>query len=285
MRFLILVLSLAACSSNKSGSSDGGSTNPLIAARPYDSFAPSTYVPQTAMPLVVSLHGYGETAFLQDSVFGLSAYAETAGFLVAMPQGLSDSMHHPFWNATDACCDLDHTGVDDVAYLNAVVDDMQAHYNVDPKRIFFVGHSNGGFMSHRMACDASSRIAAIVSLAGAQWKDVSKCKPSAPVAVLQVHGDADTEVPYGGAADLPSAMETVGDWATLDGCAGAVADTGETLDLDTALVGPETHVARASCTAGAAELWTIHGGSHVPSFALPGWPQHFYAFLMAHPKP
>lgn len=290
MRLLaLLTLALAACTPTKAASPDGGGINippsPLVAARPYDSNIPASYDPSQPTPLLVSLHGYGETAYLQDAYMGLTPYSETAGFLLAMPQGTIDSMNHPFWNATDACCDLDHTNVDDVAYLNAVIDDMELRYNVDKKRVFLVGHLNGGFMSHRLACDSAPRIAAIVSLAGAQWKDVTKCKPANPVAVLQVHGDMDNEVPYGGGPDLPSAMETVNDWATLNGCAGPIADTGQTLDLDQTQPGAETAISRASCTAGAAELWTVHGANHVPSFRLPEWPQTFWSWLTAHPKP
>ena len=81
-----------------------------------------------------------------------------------------------------------------------MIDDISTRYNVDPKRIFIVGHSNGAFMSHRLACDLSDRIAAIASLAGAAWNDASKCNPSSQVSVLDVHGDADTVINYGGGA-------------------------------------------------------------------------------------
>ncbi len=279
MRHLLgFALLFAACSSSPAPQ------NALITARPYDSTIPTSYDPSKPTPLVVLLHGYGATPFLEDSYFGMSEYAETAGFLYADPSGTIDSTGSPFWNATDACCDMDHTGVDDVAYLNAVVDDMEAHYNVDRKRVFFVGHSNGGFMSHRMACDAASRIAAIVSLAGAQWFDLSHCKPSEAVSVLEVHGDADTEVPYDGGPDLPSAPTTVSDWAQLDGC-GTTSAMGTAIDLVDTLPGAETQPLSYPCTKGAAELWTVHGGIHVPPFRLPDWPAAVYGFLSAHPKP
>ncbi len=289
---LALALTLAAaCSSSHSSGDGGASSSPLIAARPYDSYVPPRYDPSRPTPLVIMLHGYGATPFVEDAVFGLTEFQASSDFLLAEPSGLIDSMKHPFWNATDACCDFDHTGVDDVAYLNAVIDDMQARYNVDPKRIFVTGHSNGGFMSYRLACDAAPRLAAIVSLAGAMWMDTTRCKPAAPVAVLEVHGDADTEVPYAGSTSFrggsfPGAAQSVADWAAFNGCTGALAPTGRTLDLDATLPGAETSVsAYASCPAGAAELWTIHGGQHVPNFQMPTWVQSIYAFMMAHPKP
>ena len=259
--------------------------SPLVAARPYDIDVPAGYDGNATLPLIVLLHGYGANGFVQDALFGFNRLADDRHVLVAHPDGTVDQSGKHFWNATDACCDFGHTGVDDVAYLNAVVDDVEQHFHVDEKRVFFVGHSNGGFMSHRMACDAAARIAGIVALAGDVWKDPSKCNPSAPVAVLQVHGDADQEVPYAGGADEPSAPDSVATWAMKNGCTGGLQPTGQTLDLDSSLAGSETEEARWSCPAGAAELWTIHGGQHVPAFNLPDWGNDVFDWLMQHPKP
>lgn len=259
--------------------------SPLIAARPYDIDVPAGYDGETALPLIVLLHGYGATGFIQDALFGFNQLADDRQVLVAHPDGTLDQSGKHFWNATDACCDMNHTGVDDVAYLNAVVDDVEQTFNVDAKRVFFVGHSNGAFMSHRMACDAAGRVAGIVALAGDVWKDASKCNPSGPVAVLQVHGDADDTVPYDGTPAEPSAPDSIATWAMKNGCTGGLQPTGDTLDLDSSLAGNETEVARWSCSAGAAELWTIHGGQHVPAFNLPDWGNDVFDWLMQHPKP
>jgi hypothetical protein len=70
-----------------------------------------------------------------------------------------------------------------------------------------------------------------------------------------------------------------------NGCTGGLQPTGDTLDLDSSLAGNETEVARWSCSAGAAELWTIHGGQHVPAFNLPDWGNDVFDWLMQHPKP
>jgi polyhydroxybutyrate depolymerase len=167
---------------------------------------------------------------------------------------------------------------------------MEKQYNIDAARVYFVGHSNGGFMSHRIACDSAPRVAAIVSLAGATWKDQSKCQPAAPVAVLEVHGVMDDMVPYDGTPTQPGALETVADWATKNGCTGSLTATGQTLDLDTLIPGPETTVQRYNCAVGAAELWTMTGtmqnpAGHLPHFAQPAWGDAVWSFLSAHPKP
>src|SRR5439155_20820686 len=121
------------------------------------------------------------------------------------PDGTVDGNNNHFWNATDGCCDFGKTGVDDSSYLAGLIDEIASKYKVDPKRVYFMGHSNGGFMSYRMACDHADRVAAIVSLAGATFADDSKCKPTAPVAVVEVHGNADPTVPYDGQGVVPSA--------------------------------------------------------------------------------
>ncbi len=258
--------------------------------RPYAVTTPSKYDAKVPTPLVVLLHGYSGNASWQDDYFKLSALAEKKAFLLALPEGTKDGLGNQFWNASDACCDFYKTGVDDVAYLKAVIADMKARFNVDAKRVYVVGHSNGGFMAHRLACELSADIAGIVSLAGAVYADPAKCTPSEPVAVLQVHGDADETVAYGGGSVLngvpphPSAKATVATWASKNGCEDTLAATGDTLDLETGLAGAETVVERHACTKGAAELWTIAGGKHIPSFRA-SWAEHLYTFLEAHPKP
>lgn len=265
----------------------------MVAARPYDAKLPSDYSDKKNWPLIVLLHGYGANAGAQDLYFGLSHEQTRLGYLLALPEGTLDSMNKQFWNATDVCCDFDHKNIDDVAYIDAIIDDMSAQYHVDRHRVFLVGHSNGGFMSHRYACDRAERLAAFVSLAGDNYKDAaSRCKPKEPVAMLQVHGDMDTAVPIMGGTDpgsgrsLPSAVDTVGFWAGIDGCQKTLDTSAPDLDLEQSLDGKDTSVGRfLGCTAGtAAELWTIRGGSHVPNFIRPDWANDIWGFLSAHPK-
>ncbi len=260
-------------------------------ARPFRLKIPQGYDGGTPAPLVVLLHGYGSTGQGQDSYFGLSALADDRKFLLATPDGTVDGSGRRFWNATDACCNFGNSTVDDVAYLNLVIDDVQRRHPVDPKRIFVIGHSNGGFMAYRLACEASPRIAGIVSLAGAMWKDGARCQPTQKVAILQVHGTHDATIRYdggaifAGGAEHPGAVETVSAWASRDGCGATLQSGGASLDLVTSLPGKETRVERFSgCDGGAVELWTIEGGSHIPAFGT-SWASAIYGFLTAHPKP
>jgi polyhydroxybutyrate depolymerase len=281
----------SAATTSASSSSGGPITDDFVAGgdRPVTVKVPSSYDPSTPTPLLILLHGYTATGMLQDLYFGMTAVAEAEGLIYAHPDGTVDQTDNQFWNATDACCDFYGTDVDDVAYLTGLVDEIVSKVNVDPKRIYFVGHSNGGFMSYRMACEASERIAAIVSLAGANWLDGADCGATSPVSVAQIHGDMDDTILYGGGMNInayPSAAESTAYFAGVDGCDAMLASGGPNIDLESTLAGNETTVeVYPNCHAGhTVELWTIVGGGHVPNLS-PAFSQQVVDFLLAHPKP
>jgi polyhydroxybutyrate depolymerase len=281
----------------------GPATNALVAARPYRLAAPTALDPLKAYPLVLVLHGWGGSSEHVERYYGLDGLVEERGFLIAYPQGTEETHrrhfwggHRRFWNATDACCDFYGAGVDDVAYLDAVIDDVSAHYHVDAKRVFVMGLSNGGYMSHRYACDRASRVAAIVSQAGATWADAARCSPSEPVAVLQIHGTDDGLVPYAGkpagpsgASPLPSAHQSASTWASFDKCAATPDTSAPPRDLiegslrDDAPDAETTTERWTGCRG--VELWTMRGEGHVPHPRQPIWARTIYDWLAAHPKP
>lgn len=260
--------------------------------RPVDIHVPPQYDGSTPAPLVILLHGYTATGNLQESYLQLTPLADELGFLYLYPDGTVDPGGNHFWNATDACCDFSDSGVDDVAYLTQVIDDTKARYNVDPKRVYLIGHSNGGFMAHRMACERASTIAAIVSLAGATFDDEARCKPDAPVHVLQIHGTLDATIAYGGGnisfgGPYPSAESSASLWSDLNDCTGQAEVDDGALDLERQIVGSETDVRswNLGCKPGGhAELWTIQGGSHIPAIT-DEFSRKAVEFLLGHSKP
>ena len=214
--------------------------------------------------------------------------AEQRGFLYVHPDGTKDALGNQFWNATNACCGFS-SSVDDSTYLMSVIRQVERRYNVDRKRIFLIGHSNGGFMSYRMACDHADTIAAIVSLAGATFTDTSQCAPTEPVSVLEIHGTSDGVISYDGGDILgqtyPSAPTSVATWATYDGCTPTPVPSIETLDLASQIDGPETSVETfAGCPSGVdVSLWTVNGGPHVPALSAT-FASSAIDFLLSHPK-
>jgi poly(3-hydroxybutyrate) depolymerase len=126
-----------------------------------------------------------------------------------------------------------------------------------------------------------------VSISGATFEDKQRCAPKEGVAVVELHGEKDDVIKVEGgelySVKYPSAQATVAHWAAYNGCSGALADTGQTLDLFT-LPGAETKVARFDgCARGAVELWTVKDGPHAPMMG-PSFGKSIGSLLVAHPK-
>lgn len=252
--------------------------------RPVFLEVPTSYDHGTPTPLLLVLHGFGANGFTQLRYTKLDELVEEQGILLAAPDGTVNAEGKQFWNATDACCGAG-SGVDDVAYLSGLIADISAVWNVDPARVYLFGHSNGGFMSYRMACDQADSIAAIVSLAGATWDDPGQCAPSSDVSVLQIHGTNDQTILYGGGTLYPSATASTEIWAGYDGCGTSMTQAATNLDLEVSLDGAETTVQSFDgCPADVAvELWSIEDGSHLPN-VTDGFRTAVWEWLAAHPK-
>lgn len=247
-----------------------------VGERPVRLAVPSSYDPADPAPLVLLLHGFGSTADEVDAVLGLRAEAERRGVLYALADGTPDDGGRRFWDATEACCNFFGPEVDDAGYLADVLRTVAAGYAVDPDGVVVAGHSNGGFMAYRMACEHADLVSAVVSLAGAMPATADACAPSRPVSVLQVHGTADSTIRYDGGSNgpfpYPSAQDSVGAWARLDGCEAGPATEAGVLDVEDSLPGAETSVTTyGGCRDGArVTLWSVEGAEHVPDLA-PGF--------------
>jgi polyhydroxybutyrate depolymerase len=252
---------------------------------------PDSYDSGQPAPLILLLHGYSITGANQEAYMKFLPLAETYGFLYAHPDGLLDQTGNPYWNGTDACCDFFGTGVDDAGYLRALIDEVKWQLNVDGRRVYLVGHSNGGFMAYRMACEHADVIAAVATLAGATYFDPGACNPTQPVSVLQVHGTLDTVIPYAGgvigSVAFPGAVGSVERWASYDGCSPVVDSSAAALDLVSSIPGAESTVTRyvdACAPSGMAELWTMVGADHSPSLTI-AFAETVVQWFYAHPEP
>lgn len=193
------------------------------ALRTYLVHVPPQYDPVRPTPVVLVFHGVGANAASMTAFCGMSKKADEAGFLVAYPNGLGlgglfASFNAGFVKGLDGPC-----FPDDVAFTRAILGDLAAIANVDPKRVYATGMSNGGMMCYRLAAELSDRIAAIAAVGGTLGLD--KCSPSRAVPVLHFHGTADTIMPYDGLGkkissflSVKSVEFTVQTWAQLNDC-------------------------------------------------------------------
>jgi polyhydroxybutyrate depolymerase len=263
------------------------------AGRAYTLEVPPAAALGKPLPLIVLLHGYGSSGQGQSTYFGLDLQVAKRGFLLATPDGTKDDDGNGkrYWNAFPGAPAA--SPVDDVAFLMAVLNDLESAYPVDPDRVYLMGHSNGAFMAYRMACDHAETFAAVVALAGAV--EPSLCHPSHPVSVAVVQGTDDQVIKVeGGRAGAnhhygPLA-QTVDFWVKADRCVGppvsVARDDLVSNDLfrPRAIPGPETDVERASgCADGSeVELWKMEGAGHVPLWNESRWPAAALDFLLRH---
>lgn len=233
--------------------------------RTYHLYVPAA-LPAGPVPLLVAFHGGtgSGTQFQKQSNF--DGLAEANGFIVVFPDGVGlgpNADKFRTWNAGYCCGTAAKQSVDDVAFIADLIDLITGEFEIDSDRIFAAGHSNGGIMAYRLACELSDRIVAIGLQAGSLGVD--ECSPSQPVSVLHIHGTADQNHPITGGigansisnTDFRSAMFSVTAAAAAMGCESAPATS-----VDVA--NPNLTVSSwTSCQQGAeVQLVAVFGASH-----------------------
>jgi polyhydroxybutyrate depolymerase len=179
--------------------------------RDYRLFRPPTLDLTRAVPLVVILHGSPIDAAGMENIIHFDDEATTAGFLAASPNGCGG-----FWSYAEG----GPKSVDE-HFISKVIDQLESQFQIDKARVFIVAVSAGTWVAYRLACDLSSQIAAIASVAGTM-RLADDCAPARPVSILEMHGTLDAQHPwqgYGphGASPVDAVIQR---WTQLDGCAG-----------------------------------------------------------------
>ena len=234
-------------------------------------YLPDDYDPKKKYPMVISLHGFGGSAGMQNTLFDFRPFATKKQFILILPDGLKGTGGLRFWNATDFCCNYGNQDVDDVEYMSDLIEGMSEEYSVDLKRVHLFGHSNGGFLSYRLACDMPGKIASLVSFAGVNWNDFSKCKGVEPIPVLHIHGTKDYLIKYSGSGKFPSAEKTVDQWLTHNNCSKEKVTSQTFKDLRPLNMKvpylTTTEKVWSDCDNGAeVAFWSVKNGDHVMSF-------------------
>ena len=183
--------------------------------RSYKLYIPSIYSGNMAVPLLFNFHGYTSNSNEQMIYGNFRNIADTANFLVVHPQGTLDVNNTTHFNVG-----WGGSSVDDVGFTEALLDSLSAAYSIDQNRIYAVGMSNGGFMSFKLACELSNKIAAVGSVTGSMTPStLGNCNASHPMPIIQIHGTTDPTVPYNGSAGWTASVTNVlNHWATFNNC-------------------------------------------------------------------
>lgn len=168
---------------------DGGERTYLV-------HVPPQYAADAPTPVVLAFHGGGANARTMVAFSGLNEKADQAGFIVVYPEGTGRFERMLTFNAGNCCGQAASRDVDDVGFVRRVLDDLEGIANVDRRRVFATGMSNGAMMAYRLASEMSDRIAAIAPVGGPMG--TKDCRPGRAVSVMHFHGDADEFAPFAG---------------------------------------------------------------------------------------
>lgn len=258
--------------------------------RRYILHVPPGHDPGKAVPLVMVLHGATQSAESAERMSSMSELADKNDFIAVYPSGTGRDADAriPTWNAGNCCAYAMENHVDDVGFLRTLIEQLEREDNVDPKRVYVTGISNGAMLSFRLACELSDKVAAIAPVEGAQNVE---CTPAERVSVLVFHGTDDHLVPFNGGSTPfqagshrsdNSVAGAISFWIKRDGCSSTPKHSEST----------EVHTDFYSgCQDGTAvALYAIQGGHHMwPGLRISG--NHvpasdiMWQFFASHPKP
>jgi|APHig6443717497_1056834.scaffolds.fasta_scaffold33475_2 polyhydroxybutyrate depolymerase len=256
--------------------------------RTFNIHIPASFDKTVQLPLVIALHGRGANGasmiFLTHK--GFNKLADKDGFIMVYPDGIELN-----WNdgrMDEEAKDRAHgENIDDVGFISALIDSMIKDYNIDPKRVYVTGISNGAIMSYRLACELSHKITAIAPVDGnIPALLFPECSPSRPVSVLAINNTDDPLVPFEGGyiygirkinlGKVLSANESIEFWVNRNGCS-VTPDVTEEPDND-----PKdgTRVTRIQYINGIEGteviLYAVEGGGHT----WPGGVQYLPAMVI-----
>jgi polyhydroxybutyrate depolymerase len=233
--------------------------------RSYLVHVPPKYDPKRPTPVVLAFHGGGSNPEQMVRFCGLNEKADKEGFIAVYPEG-TGWLNLLTWNGGNCCGYAMKNNVNDVAFVRALLDDLAKAANIDAKRVFATGISNGGILCYRLASELSDRIAAIAPVAGTMG--TATCHPKRPVSVIHFHGTDDKFLPFAGGTgegvsqtDFYSVDHSIRAWVKADGCSERpkVEDLPQKADDGTAVqrktYGPGTNHAEVV-------LFVIRGGGH-----------------------
>jgi polyhydroxybutyrate depolymerase len=224
--------------------------------RNYRVYIPAMYTGTTARPMVFDLHGYTSSASAEQAYSNFMPIADTANVIFVYPNG-TFSGGYQYWNAGFG------TAVDDIGFISDLIDTLKTQYNIDANMIYSCGMSNGGYMSHTLACALNNKIAAVASVTGTMTTlQYSTCVPNRPVPVMQVSGTADPTVTYTGMSGSEAIDTVVKYWRVNDNCNPTPVFTAVPNTSTTDGCTAEHYVYNGGDMGSTVEFYKIIGGGH-----------------------
>lgn len=150
-----------------------------------------------SVPVMLVLHGGTGSAKHSIETMGFEKVADKEKFYVVFANGTGTvfGSDRRVWNAGDCCAAAVRKNIDDVGFIQKLLEDVKSKYNVDAKRFYVTGMSNGAMMAYRLICELPNTFAAAIPVAGAVVVD-KKCEHGSEVALMHVHGLKDESVPF-----------------------------------------------------------------------------------------
>jgi polyhydroxybutyrate depolymerase len=209
-----------ACSLANKGTAGGSTLETIVidsAARNYILYLPTGWKDLKNMPLLIALHGHGGTAEGMERLTGFAELGEKEKFIVVYPDGVDRS-----WN--DGRDKL--SKVDDVKFIKNLMLTLLSKYAIDGHKVYVTGMSNGGFMTMRLACELSDKLAAVAAVGATTDESVDvNCQSANPLSVLLIHGNKDPVVPFDGGfvkrfpeSPILSHQESISRWVHRNKC-------------------------------------------------------------------
>jgi len=163
--------------------------------RTYKIQPPDNYSAKKNYPVIFVLHGYHHENLGMPEYSGFDKFVDR-DCIVVYPHGLKEENGtNYFWNSGGGLS-KNYGGIDDVKFIEDLIDNLPKNYSINLDRVYVVGHSNGGMMCYRLAMELSHKITAMANVAGSMMFD--DVIPKSPVPILHIHGTADSVVTLSG---------------------------------------------------------------------------------------
>lgn len=162
----------------------------------YKTHLPIGFDYQKKYPVVFIFHGGLGNPDLIEKQTGFSQKADKEGFIVVYPYGTgSFDKKLLTWNTWNCCGYANKKNINDIDFISAVLKEIKSKYNIDDKRIYATGHSNGGMMCYLISCELSEQFAAVAPVAGCMF-DTSMCNPESEVSLIIFNSTDDEHISY-----------------------------------------------------------------------------------------